>query len=44
MEKYKNFFPPFEQLVTHQYKVEEAEQALEKSMNDEESLKVVISP
>jgi len=44
MEKYKSFFPPFEQLVTHQYKVEEAEQALEKSMHEEESLKVVISP
>lgn len=42
MEKFDKFFPPFERIVTHRFGLEEIQQAMEQSMNAENSMKVVI--
>jgi threonine dehydrogenase-like Zn-dependent dehydrogenase len=42
LEDYRQQFP-FERIVTHRYKLDDAEAAMLKSM-DEDSMKVVIEP
>lgn len=44
MEKFAKFFPPFERIVTHRFGLNEVQQAMEQSMNAENSMKVVIDP
>lgn len=43
MDRFKNTFP-FEEIITHEYKIEDAEQAFQKSMDAESSMKVVVTP
>jgi threonine dehydrogenase-like Zn-dependent dehydrogenase len=42
MHRYRHTFP-FEKLITHRYKLEQAEEAMEKSF-EEDALKVVFTP
>jgi len=44
MEKFAKLFPPFERIVTHRFGLEKVQQAMEQSMNAENSMKVVIDP
>ncbi|MGY4707915.1 zinc-binding dehydrogenase [Candidatus Bipolaricaulota sp. J31] len=44
IEKYQKYFPPFEELITHEFSINDANKAVEVSMDSEKTLKVVINP
>jgi len=44
IKRYQRYFPPFDQLITHIFPIEAAEEALKVSMEPDSSLKVVIRP
>lgn len=42
--KYQKCFPPFDNIVTHEFPLDEAEKAVKKSMDTQSTMKVVINP